>query len=310
MTPIRYHAKTLGEELLERKATPEIAIKSLPSLNLKMHGMHRRRLYVVGARSGMAKTAFVLQIACDMALQGKRVLFVSLESTKSELLERIFCNWFEIDNFELLRGGFSKYETEWEEFQRRLETLPLIVCEGLGKSIPEIRKLFETLEPAPDVIVLDYVQMVSTMGREAITTISEFVKAFRKFCIEKNVAGILVSQLNRDADSVVPTMAQLKGAGCIHPDSIVMGERIIDIVRKKKDICIKSFDIEKQKEVMVKPSHYVHSGKKKCLKIKTQSGKEIILSRGTKLFDGQVWREAKTFLVKEKILVDYSGNKR
>lgn len=215
LIPIRAHINDVGKELESRTEEPEIKISSLPTLSKRLHGLQRKRLYVVGARTGMAKTALVLQMAKDIALQDKKVIYISLESTKEELIERMFCNIYEIDNEAIQRGNFKFYQEQWAEFNKVIEKMPFIIVNRIGRSISDVQKIIDTMEPKPDLIVVDYIQMVAVMGKEALTSISEFMKDFRSVCINNNLVGIIVSQVNRSSDGEVPSMAQLKGAGTL-----------------------------------------------------------------------------------------------
>ena len=68
-------------------------------INHKLFGLKRGRLHLIGARSSHGKSAMSLQIAYDLASQGKKVLFLSLEMTNAEMVERIFCNVYKINNY-------------------------------------------------------------------------------------------------------------------------------------------------------------------------------------------------------------------
>src|SRR3990167_11193215 len=95
--------------------------------NKKIHRLQKRKLTVIGARTSHAKTSFALQMAYDVASQGKEVLFLSLEMDKVDMLERLFCNIKRVDNYQLLTGNFEcDYQKEWEEFTILIKTIPLV----------------------------------------------------------------------------------------------------------------------------------------------------------------------------------------
>ena len=211
--------------LTDRSKEQDMEITSLPILSRKIWGIQRRRLYVVGARTGIGKSAFAVQCAYDVAKQGKKVLFLSLESTVSEMVERIFCNRYEIDNFDLTCGHFEKYQKEWIEFEKELTGLKFIISDSIGRTMPEIKSLLEKMDDKPDLLVIDYIQMIKGLTKQKNEDIAEFVKDLRIMAVKNNMAVWLVSQVNREGgQGEMPTLAQLKGSGVLeeHPDVVFL----------------------------------------------------------------------------------------
>lgn len=294
------------EELMTRGNRPALSLDSLPDLNDKIWGL-RKGLTVVGGRTSQGKSSLALQMAYDLADQNNEVLFLSLEMSVESLMERLYCNTQKVANYDITAGRFATeqvYQDRWGLFTK-LMNIPLKLSCGLGKTFDDINGLIELLDPKPKVIIVDYIQAIRK-GSDERRDMDDYILKFREICILNNIAGVLVSQNSRkvfDDESKEPSLANLKGTGCIHPDSLVMGIPIKQIVENKTNIKLDSYDYIDGNSVQIKPDQYFHTGIKKCLKIKTKSGKEIILSRGTKLFDGKVWRKAKTFRIGERILV-------
>lgn len=285
--------------LYDRSKEQEMPITSLPILSNKIWGIQRGRLYVIGARTGVGKSAFTIQICYDVARQGKKVLFLSLESTVTEVIERLFCNRKNINNFELTCGKFDKYQAEWQEFEKELSEANFLISDSIGRTMQEIQDSIEKMEVKPDVLAIDYVQMIKNITKQKNEDIAEFVKFLRTLAVRNNMAVILVSQVNREGQGEMPTLAQLKG--CIHPDSIVGGKRIEDIV--KNHILCSVETLDKENIVSTFPSRFIDSGIKECLQIKTKLGKEIILSTETKLYNGNKWVKSENIKIGDKIVV-------
>lgn len=219
--------KELQEIMLNRSSTPELPVLSMPELSKKIHGIHKRKMTIIGARTSHAKTSFALQIAFDIAKQNKVVLFLSLEMDKADMLERLFCNSKRIDNYDLLRGRFSDYKTEWYEFIEEVKSVPLIFSDCMGKNWQDINNIISNTRVKPDMVILDYVQAVMGDGRTQKDKIDDYVLNFRKMAIEHNYAGILCSQVNRSNENdknKFPQLHQLKGSGVLeeHADIIVL----------------------------------------------------------------------------------------
>lgn len=297
---IAHHAEETQKILSDRSKEQEMPITSLPMLSKKIWGIQRNRLYVIGARTGVGKSAFAIQCSFDVAKQGKKVLFLSLESTISEILERIFCNRYSVDNFDLTCGHFDKYQDQWGKFTREIEDLNFIISDSIGRTMKEITELIEKMKDKPDLLVIDYVQMIKNISNQKNEDIAEFVKFLRTMAVKNNMAVWLVSQVNRDGAGEMPTMAQLKG--CVHGDTLVGGHKIKDVVNKKMVSSVETIG-GANSIISTFPSRRINSGVKECLKITTKSGKCIILSRTTKLFNGVAWKMSKQFKKGDKIVV-------
>lgn len=240
------------KELLSRADEPEFPISSLGSLNRKLWGL-KPGLTIIGARTSMGKSALALQIAVDLAMQRKRVLFLSLEMTVESMGERIFSNQEEVDNYSLIIGKLksdSVMARKWMSFKEKLKDIPLIMTCGIGMDFSEIAEVIEHLEQNPEVIIVDYVQAIkgSRNDREAL---NEYIRHFRGLCIKNRIVGILCSQSNRqtfDDDDKRPTLANLKGTGFLeeHADCVMLlhwphfydsskaeNEYIIDIAKQR-----------------------------------------------------------------------------
>ena len=92
---------TAWEEIKKRTGIPEMQITSMPTLNEKIWGLHRKEFIVLGGRTSQGKSNLALQIASDVAKQGLQVYFLSLEMSEQSIIERLFCNLAMINNYDL-----------------------------------------------------------------------------------------------------------------------------------------------------------------------------------------------------------------
>lgn len=213
--------KELLEELKRRKDTPELGLESLPILNKKIWGIRRGRLTLIAARTSQGKSAFSLQIGYDLAQQGHEVLFLSLEMTNCEMVERLFCNACHINNYDLLTGKYLIYQNDYEQFLKELKDMPFIFSDCIGKTWREIDSLLTKMTKCPKVIILDYIQAVKDAQKEYL---DDYIKNIREVAIRHNVAVILCSQINRtsqDSKDKQPGLHQLKGTGVLEEQADV-----------------------------------------------------------------------------------------
>jgi len=226
--PVKAFLDGVEVELLNRGNEPLLPIKSLPSLNNKLWGL-KVGLTVIGARTSIGKSSIALQMASDLALQGKRVLFLSLEMTVDSMVERLFCNLYEVDNYSLLTGKLkmdAELAKKWFSFKEKLQEAPLILTCGIGMTCDEVNQIIEHLEEKPDAIFIDYIQAVraSRNEREAL---NEYIRHFRGLCIQNKIAGVMCSQANRqtfDDDNKEPLLSNLKSTGFLeeHSDCVIL----------------------------------------------------------------------------------------
>jgi len=229
---LRHHLPGLMEELRERGDQPKLPISSLPTLNKKIWGL-KEGLTVLGARTSQGKSSFAAQIAYDLANQGVPVLFLSLEMTVQNILERLACNVMKIDNYDLLRGRYSR-EPEIQDklslFSEIIERIPLTVTDGIGSDFSDIIDMIRLREESGNpfkVIFVDYIQAISNKSRESRELINEYIRKFRELCLENKIAGVLCSQINRTASkdsSNHPFMHQLKETGSLEElaDTVIL----------------------------------------------------------------------------------------
>ena len=227
--PVKEFLSGTETELKSRGEEPDLPLRSLPSFSRKIWGL-RRGLTVIGARTSMGKSALGLQLAFDLAKQRKRVLFLSLEMTVDSMIERLFCNEMEVDNYDTLIGKMNtepEIMAKWDCFKGRIEALDgfILTC-GIGKTFDEVNHVVENLDFFPDAIFVDYVQAIKTEMRER-EVINEYIRKFREICVLNRIAGVVCSQANRqtfDEQKKEPTLANLKSSGFLeeHADTVIL----------------------------------------------------------------------------------------
>jgi replicative DNA helicase len=215
----------LEEELASRTERPELSLEMTPALNQIIWGIKKRKLTLIGSRTSHGKSAWALQIAHDLARQGKAVWLLSLEMTVVEILERMFCHTNEIDNEQIMKGHFDRYRSQFDGYKNYCEKLNLVVTDCIGKNWKEVDKIVEGLHNKPEVVIVDYIQNIRGASSNQKTNIDDYILHFREMAIRQNFAGIICSQINRagqDEKDKQPLLHNLKGSGTLEecPDVI------------------------------------------------------------------------------------------
>lgn len=228
--PIRVWMPEVREDLISRGNAPEIPINFLPKLNRKIWGLRNKSLVIVGGRTSQGKTSFLSQLAFDLANSQRPTIFLSLEETPEALIERIFCQVMEVNNFDLISGKFKtdpEIQTKWKTFVERVTTIPLLITRGIGKKWDDVPDVIKRAQPKPKVVIIDYIQAIATKAMASRETTNEYIRAFRQNAIEKDYVGILASQINRRAErneDNEPYIWQLKETGVLeeHSDLVLL----------------------------------------------------------------------------------------
>jgi replicative DNA helicase len=196
-------------------------------------GWQRSDLIIVAARPSMGKTAFVLSMTRNMAIDHKcAVAIFSLEMASLQLVNRLISAESELPS-SMIRNGKLTNE-EWKQLDHKikpLETAPIFIDDTPAISIFELRAKCRRLKKQHDiqVVIIDYLQLMTgppdTRGNreQEVSIISRSLKSLSK---ELNVPVIALSQLNRSVEMRTgnkrPQLSDLRESGAIEQDADVV----------------------------------------------------------------------------------------
>ncbi len=213
------------------------------------NGFRPGTLTIVAARPSMGKSAFVINIAANVAIKSNLpVAFFSLEMSGEEIGNRILSSRCDISTSSL-QGANNKLSSE--EISRINGSLPflgkapLYIDEHSGINPAEMltrcRELQNQLGRQLGLICIDYLQLMSPVRpsssrQQEISDISRSLKLMAK---ELKVPVIALSQLSRESekrDSHRPILSDLRDSGAIEQDAdIVMFIHRPDYYKNKGD---------------------------------------------------------------------------
>ena len=231
------HVAAMGDTLdatLDTLDGPQTAYPTpWPSLSRAIIGFEPGRLYTVGARPGVGKTAWGLQVALHLASGGGNVCYASMEMHTRELHLRSISLDLKIDITRLLRRQLTPQD--WERIVQRREylgNLPLFVDDRPHLTIPMIRQHARSVARKGKLygVVVDYLQLVSApRGQERKSryeVVSDTSRELKLLANELDVPVIALAQLNRAADQrgpeAPPKVSDLRDSGAIEQDSDVV----------------------------------------------------------------------------------------
>ena len=194
-------------------------------------GLQRSDLVIIAARPSMGKTAFVMNIAENAAIEDQQVVGVfSLEMSREALLMRLLCSQARVDAHKMRTG--SLWQDDMKKVVRAMEQLahaPIYIDDTPGISVSEMRAKARRLKQSQgrlDLIIVDYLQLMSGGGKrfenrtQEVSAISRSLKALAK---ELSVPVVALSQLSRAPESRGgdhrPQLADLRESGSIEQDA-------------------------------------------------------------------------------------------
>jgi len=195
-------------------------------------GWQNSDLIIIAARPAMGKTAFVLSMAKNMAVDfNTPVAVFSLEMSNVQLVNRLIVNVCQIPGEKIKNGQLEKYE--WEQLDYKIKELfgaPIFIDDTPSLSVFELRTKARRLvkEHKVKCLIIDYLQLMNASGmnfgsrEQEVSMISRSLKGLAK---ELNIPVIALSQLNRGVESRVgsegkrPQLSDLRESGAIEQDA-------------------------------------------------------------------------------------------
>lgn len=235
----------LKEEILKDKGEEVYVIPSpYETLNRYINkGFMPEQLITVGARTGIGKTVVATQAAATACALGKSVLFFSLEMSSEQLIKRIAACHGNI-MLSLLRPRDDRDEATKEKISSVMDEISnwkLKIVDSPDVTMEKIRSISQQTaqsETGLDMIIIDYLQLISTKGsynRNRQETVAEISRSCKMMAKELGVPVMVLVQLNRegkgeDADRL-PGKEDIRESAAIAADSDI----VLIIHRKSRD---------------------------------------------------------------------------
>lgn len=202
-------------------------------LDRAMSGMKKADMIVVGARPGMGKTAFMLDIARYVGFKKKLpVAIFNLEMTKEQLATRILSAQSDVESEKLKKAQLST--NDWNSLAEAVaesRNVPIFIDDTTDASIQSIRAKCRKMKIEHDVklIIIDYMQLMTSAGRRGegnrVVEVSDISRQIKMMARELAVPIIVGSQLSREVDKrddKRPRMSDLRESGGIEQDADVV----------------------------------------------------------------------------------------
>lgn len=214
------------QQARDGKNTIEGHLTGYPLLDNILEGFNKKHYIIIGARPGVGKTTFVLNLINRLFKRGKKVGFFSLEMDADTLLEKYACVAAGVDHKTLSRGeGLTPdmYQAVVKEYKNVGDKIIVDDQANLPLSQVAARAKRWVLADGVDVIFIDYISEVKGDGRftnkqEEIQHVSKGLRAIAK---NLNIPVICIAQLNRQSEisDRLPVKSDLRESGQIEADA-------------------------------------------------------------------------------------------
>jgi replicative DNA helicase len=224
------------ERRIQNNGLPTGVPSGFTELDRITGGFQKSDLIVLAARPAMGKTALALNFAAQAAKKGFPTVVFSLEMPKTQLIDRLISAEGRIDASRLRKGEMT--DDDLSRLSVAIGTvngMPVGIDDTGGITLVELRSRLRRWDKdlrasTPDgkgvgLVIIDYLQLMGTSSKRAdsrereVAEISGGLKALAK---ELNVPVIVLSQLNRSADTRTdhrPKTSDLRESGAIEQDA-------------------------------------------------------------------------------------------
>ena len=216
---------SLIEEMQRKVEGNEDYVRTgLFELDKLVNGLIRKKIYLIGARTSMGKTAFALTLMDHFVFNlGKKCAFISVEMPEKSLYKRLvqIRTGYNFDEV----SGTSAAQYFFETSNQMYTNQNLIMKKTTDRRIGNIKSMCRRIKrnnPDLEFIFVDYIQKVLSNDPKKDTTgsIEEVSGILTDMADDLDVCMIPLAQLRRQQDpKAFPTLEGLKGASRLEEDS-------------------------------------------------------------------------------------------
>jgi len=216
--------KTLANDPDAVKGTPT----GFDDLDRVIVGLGNSDLVLVGARPGMGKTSFTMNIATAAAARLKKAVCVfSLEMSAEQLANRMLSSEAQVDSYKLRSGQLE--ESDWEAVayaSSRLSEMEILIDDTPGITVTGMKSKLRRVKNL-GLVVIDYLQLMQGDKRNdnRVQEVGDISRGLKLLAKELNVPVVTCAQLSRGPESRTdkrPMLSDLRDSGAIEQDADIV----------------------------------------------------------------------------------------
>lgn len=216
---------TLERRYLHKGEIPGLST-GFTELDRVLTGLHPGNLIVIGARPSQGKTALALTMALTQSMAGKTVGFFSAEMTGEQLVMRALAGIGRINSQSVATGLLREADfAKLIEAGQQLHEAPLLVDDTAYISLVQLRSRARKMRRMGiQCLYVDYLTLIRHGDAKTprYERVGEVTKALKVLSRELSIPVVALSQVGREAENRLPTMADLRQSGEIEEDADVI----------------------------------------------------------------------------------------
>ena len=253
-------------DLVDNKEASQGTPTGFSGLDRVLAGMGKSDLVLVGARPGMGKTSFCLNIATNVAAQTKKTVCIfSLEMSAEQLVNRIISSEAMVDSHAMRTGELS--QDDWNSIAHattRLSACDILIDDTSGITVTGMKAKLRRVKNL-GLVVIDYLQLMQSDGRNdnRVQEVAEISRAMKILAKDLMVPIVCCAQLSRGPESRTdkkPMLSDLRDSGAIEQDADVVMFLYRDEYYKISDTADPNADSTGIAEVIVAKNRHGSTG--------------------------------------------------
>lgn len=186
-------------------------------------GLHNQELTIIGARPGVGKTTFALQIAEYIAKKGVETAIISLEMSDTQIIQKMLSRNTKVNSYKMRQGILEDKDIEnIASSSVELAELPIDLITK-ARTLQQIEVIARKLKNKKKLglLIIDYIQLIKNKGKfnSREQEVADITRTLKLLSLELNIPIIGLCQLNRNATRQEPLLSDLRESGAIEQDA-------------------------------------------------------------------------------------------
>lgn len=193
-------------------------------IDAHLGGLNPGELIVVAGQPGMGKTTLAVNIAENMAEDGKSVLFVSLEMSDVQSGKRAFASLGGVSLNSLKRCQLTAEDMNRLSVAAAKAERMKLYTDNHSRTVSQVATAARKIKRKHglDLIVVDYIGLMQGTGETQALRIGSITGGLKRLAMDMGVPLIALSQLNRQIAGRAdhrPMMSDLRDSGAVEQDA-------------------------------------------------------------------------------------------
>ncbi len=215
--------------LAKDKAAASGTPTGFSALDRTLVGLGEGDLVIIGARPGMGKTSFAMNLASNIAKSTKKNICVfSLEMSAEQLASRVLSSEALVDSYAIRSGELSTEQyKQLADAAAELSESNILIDDTTGITVTRMKAKLRRIKNL-GLVVVDYLQLMQGEGRRTdnrVLEVGDISRGLKILAKELRIPVICCAQLSRGPESRTdkrPMLSDLRDSGAIEQDADII----------------------------------------------------------------------------------------